>query len=50
MKPRVVELIAEHEPKRLLVAESSTPLYALEGSIYRWAGPLDSPDEPSIGG
>ncbi len=42
----MVEVIAEHEPDRLLIAESSTPLDALEGSIYRWAGPIDIPQEP----
>ena len=46
MKPRVIELIAEHEPARLLLAESATPVDALEGIIYRWAGPLDLPEEP----
>ena len=47
MKPRVIEVIAEHEPERLLIAESSTPLYALEGSIYQWAGPIGLPEETS---
>ena len=47
MKPRVIELIAEQEPQRLLIADSSTPVDALEGGIYRWAGPLDAPEEPS---
>ena len=42
----MVEVIAEHEPDRLLIAESSTPLDALEGRIYRWAGPIDIPQEP----
>ena len=46
MKPRVIEVIAEHEPERLLIAESSTPVDVLAGSIYRWAGPLDPPQEP----
>ena len=47
MKPRVIELIAEQEPQRLLIAESSTPVDTLEGTTYRWAGPIDSPEEPS---
>jgi hypothetical protein len=47
MKPRVIELIAEHEPERLLVAETCTPVEGLEGGMYRWAGPLDAPEEPS---
>jgi hypothetical protein len=46
MKPRVIELIAEHEPERLLIAESSTPVEALEAGMYRWAGPIDTPQEP----
>ena len=46
MKPRVIEVIAEHEPERLLIAESSTPVDVLAGSIYWWAGPLDPPQEP----
>ena len=42
MKSRVIELIAEQEPQRLLIANSSIPVDALEGGIYRWAGPLDA--------
>jgi hypothetical protein len=45
MKPRVIELIAEHEPPRLLIAESSTRVDDFESSMYRWAGPLELPEE-----
>jgi hypothetical protein len=46
MKPRIIEVIVEHEPERLLISESATPVDALQGAIYRWAGPLDLPQEP----
>ena len=45
MKPRIIEVIAEHEPERLLISESATPVDALQGSIYGWAGPLEVPQD-----
>ena len=48
MKSRVIELIAENEPRCIIIAESSTPVDALEGGMYQWAGPLDLPEESDI--